>query len=422
MYETHLKCLKCGTEYELMRMFEGCPHCRKEDFSSNVYVDYDYEKIKEAMSKTTLERRRGLGIWKYEELLPVTSKEGVITLGEGETPLLECNTLSKKLKISPLFAKDESRNPTHTFKDRSAAVGAAVAKKFGSNHLIAGGGNTAAAAAAYGARSHLQVISFENVDESGQAILQTLSYGGKVIYLNQYEARYNLMKKCVDTLHAHPVSSYTPSPTGDPYSEEGRKTVAYEICEQLHWEVPDMVIVPTGMGFGLYGIWRGFCDFHTLGLTDSVPKMVAVESAAGGSLTKAFLNKDEKIKRVVPQETVARHILVPKVSYQGYRAVKDSNGKVLTVEDDEIMEAVFSLARTEGIYASTTSAAAVAAARNLRATGYIDKNDTVVCVITGGGVKDPDFIEKEVPHTPDPIGDDWEIFKSVMKKYYNVLL
>jgi threonine synthase len=421
MYEKSLKCLNCGEEYDLVRMFEGCPRCAQGDFRSNLYVTYEYERIKEVIDRQTLETRKKSGIYKYEELLPVDSRKEVITLGEGDTPLIHCKNLEKSVAFD-LYAKDESRNPTLTFKDRSAAVGVFVARQFGSHHIIAGGGNTAAAAAAYGARSHLQVISFENPGEAKQAVLQTQSYGGKIIYLEKYEDRYHLMKKCVDTLKAHPFSSYTASPTGDPYSEEGRKTVAYEICEQLSWAVPDTVIVPTGMGFGLFGIWKGFQDLYVLGLTDALPRMVAVESAAGGSLTRAFKNQSSRIEPVVPQKTIARHILVPRVSYQALKTVRDSQGYAMTVEDDEILEALFALARTEGIYASTTSASAVAAARTLQDTGHIEKGDTVVCVITGGGPKDIDLIEKEVPVLPDPITGDWEQFSLLMKTRYDLVL
>lgn len=415
-----LKCLHCGAQYPLERMFEGCPRCKKDSFQSNVVVDYDYEKIKEAVTRDVLQKRHVLGVWKWQEFLPVDPALG-ITLGEGGTPLLPCRNLGPVLGMSHLCIKDESRNPTHTFKDRSAAVGAAVARKFGSRHLIAGGGNTAAAAAAYGAVSGLQVISFENLDESKQAILQTLSYGGKVVYLKKYEDRYPLMKTCVDALAAHPVSSYTRSPTGDPYSEEGRKTVAFEICEQLSWNVPDTVIVPTGMGFGLFAVWRGFQDLFTTGFIDALPQMVAVESSAGGSLTKTLTSRSDSIQRVVTAPTIAKHILVPQVGYQAYRAVRDSGGVALTVEDDEILDAVFSLATHEGVYASTTSAAAIAAAKNLHESGYIDAEDTVACVITGGGLKDSDIIETHFS-LPDPVGGDWNTFVTLMKTHYNMVL
>jgi threonine synthase len=420
MYENHLICQSCGKKYELERMFEGCPSCKKGKFSSNIYVDYDYESIKEAIGKSILENRRGPGIFKYEELLPIDAKEGITTLGEGSTPLLPCTTLGELLDMDHLHVKDESRNPSHTFKDRSAAVAVSVARRFGSHHLIAGGGNTAAAASAYGARYGFEVISFENLEESKQAILQTLSYGGKIVYLRQYEDRYPLMKTCVDTLGAHPVSSYTWSPTGDPYSEEGRKTIAYEICEQLQWKVPDKVIVPTGMGFGLSAVWRGFQDLYRIGLTESLPQMVAVESAAGGSLTRTIQKDSGTPERVELEETIALHILVPQVGYQAYRAIIDSHGVAMTVEDPQIMEALFLLARNEGVYASTTSTSAIAATKMLREQGDIDRNDCVVCVITGGGLKDSQFVEPQFENLPPPIPGNWDTFIQLMKDHYDI--
>ncbi|MCK4246957.1 MAG: pyridoxal-phosphate dependent enzyme [Methanomicrobia archaeon] len=420
MYETNLKCLNCGKEYELGRMFEGCPHCKEENFSSNLIVSYDYEMIKEKIDKNALEKRKRSGLWKYEELLPIDSREIKTDLREGETPLLECNSLGAELEIKKLFVKDESRNPTYSFKDRLVSVGASVARRFGSKYLIAGGGNLAAAASAYSTKYNLETISFENLDESKQAILQTLSYGGKIIYLKRYEDRYELMKKCVDILKGHPVSSYTPSPTGDPYSQEGYKTIAYEICEQLNWDVPEKIIVPTGQGFGLYGVWRGFTDLYKIGLIDSLPAMIAAETAACGSLTKTFLDKSEKIKEVFPKKTIARHVVAPKVSYKAYRAIKDSNGRAVAVKDDEIMSALLSFARKEGIYSSTTSAVALAAAQKLREEEYIDSDSMVVCVMTTGGLKDPDHIAKNFPELPPPINGEWNKFKGVMKTYYNI--
>ncbi len=419
MYETHLECIHCGEKYDLKKMFEGCPRCKKEDFLSNVTVSYDYEKIKEKVDKKALEKRKRNNVWKYKELLPITL-DTETTLGEGGTPLLECTTLRKEWGIDKLAVKDESRNPTHTFKDRLAAVGMFMAKKFNTHYIIAGGGNTAAAASAYSAKYGAEVISFENLYESKQAILQTRSYGGKIVYLKQYDDRYMLMKKCVDTLNGYSFSSYTLSPAGDPYGSEGYKTVAYELCEQWDWESPDMVIVPTGQGIALYGIWKGFVDLHTVGLIDTLPKMVAAESTAAGSLTRTLLSEDEKIREVTPGLTIARQTRIPKVSYKGYRAVKDSNGNAVMVEDEETMSALLQLARKEGIYSSTTSAVVLAAARKLKEKGEIDTDTRVVCVITGGGLKDPDHMIHHLPALPDPIEGNWKQFKQLMNAHYTL--
>jgi len=420
MYETNLTCLNCGKEYPLGRMFEGCPHCREEDFAANLVVDYDYETIKEKINRNTLEKRKGCGIWKYEELLPIRSEGKRITLGEGGTPLLECNRMGAELGVKTLYVKDESRNPTHAWKDRLVSVGAfTAARRFGSKYIAVAGGNTAASTSAYGAKYNLKTISFERLDESNQAILQTLSYGGKIVRIKSFEDRYKLMKKCVDDLKAHPMSSYTPSPAGDPYSQEGYKTIAYEICEQLNWDVPEKVIVPTGQGIGLSGVWRGFVDLYEIGLIESLPNMIAAEAC--GSLTQTFLSGSERIKEVVPRETIARHVLDSKASYKGYRAIKDSDGMAVTASsDDEIMSALLSFAKKEGIFFSTTSAVTLVAIQKLKEKGYITSDSIIVCVMTAGGLKDPDHIEKNFPELPEPIEGDWEKFKALMKTHYNV--
>jgi threonine synthase len=420
MYETHLRCVRCGKTYELTRLFEGCSHCKEEKSVSNLIVSYDYEKIKEAIKKNHWEKKKDGGIWKYSELLPGKNEKNKVTLGEGGTPLLPCKRMGKELDLDSFYVKDESRNPTHTFKDRIISVGTAVAVEFGSHYVMAGGGNTAAAASAYSARHGLEVISFETPFESQQAVMQTRSYGGNVVYLARYEDRYALMKRCVDTLHGHPVSSYTPSPTGDPYSYEGYKTIAYELCEQH--EVPEFVIVPTGQGNGLHGIWRGFVDLFELGMIDSLPRMVAAESTAAGTLTRALHSKKKRIEEVVPRETVARQTRIPQVSYQGYRAVVDSDGTAVMVDDTETMNTLMTLARKEGIFSSTTSAVALAAAKKLREEGDIDKTSTVVCVITGGGLKDPDYIMDPLAIPQTPIEGTWKTFTAFMKMQYGLLL
>lgn len=417
MFALGLECMNCQKEYPLQRMFEGCPNCKSEEFVANLVVSYDFNKIKKKLDRKILQGRGKVGLSKYVELLPIKKAISFTTLGEGGTPLIWCRKLGQELGIKNIYIKDESRNPSGSFKDRLACVGTTVALQFGSKHIVAAGGNMAAAAAAYGAKYGLDVISFETLNESRIAILQTIVYGGKAVVLEKYDERYALMKRCVDEYGCHPVSSYTHSPTGDPYSQEGSKTIAYEVCEDLGWRSPDKVIVPTGQGFCLHGIWNGFRDFYRIGLIDSFPSMIASESSSGGSLS---MTKDAKdIKTVEPEGTVARHAVAAKGSYKGFRAIIDSGGSSIMVTDNEVLEAVNVLAKSEGIFSSTTSATAIAAMKKYLKEGKIDKDEIVVCVITAGGFKDTDILSQGLPQIPNALGADWEIFVTFLEDNYH---
>jgi len=420
MFVLGLECMNCHKEYSLQRMFEGCPNCRSEGFVANLVVNYDFKEIKKKLNRKILEQRGKVGLSKYLELLPIENGISFGTLGEGSTPLIQCKKLGQELGIEKLYIKDESRNPTGSFKDRLAFVGTTIALQFGSKNIVAAGGNMAAATAAYGAKCGLGVISLETLTESNIAILQTIVYGGNVVMLERYDQRYALMKRCVDEYGCHPVSSYTHSPTGDPYSQEGSKTIAYEICEELGWRSPDKVIVPTGQGFCLHGIWNGFRDFYQIGLIDSLPSMFAAESASGGSLA---ITKDVKnIKTVEPKETVARHAVAARGSYKGFRAIIDSGGSSITLMDKDVLEAVDILAKKEGIFSSATSATAIAALKKYVIEGKIEKDEIIVCIITAGGFKDADILSQALPSIPRPIAEDWELFVTFLAENYNFVL
>jgi len=415
-----LQCMHCGREYPPERLFEGCLACRTTNFTANLLVIYDHKRVKQSITRESLQKRQSQGLLRYTDLLPIDLDLPFLILGAGGTPLVRCEHLAKDLDIKNLYVKDESRNPTGTFKDRYACVGGNAALQFGSRCFIAGGGNMGAAAAAYAASYGLSTISVETPAESKAAIMQTLTYGGKAVPLQRYEYRYTLMKQSVDQFNCHPLSSYTPSPTGDPYSQEGVKTIAYEICEDLGWRAPDKVIVPVGQGLALHGIWNGFVDFYNLGVIDSLPLMIGVESRAGGSFTKTNFKEPRQIKTVQPKVTVARHAVAPKASYKGVRALIDSGGFPVSVNDEEVLEAVRTLAGREGVFASTTSATAIAALKKLRNDGRILKKDRIVCVITGAGFKDLDMLGgPPLPSIPSPIGPDWDEFQAVLHGHYD---
>ena len=406
MYVTGLECTHCGHEFPADPMFEGCPSCRREDFAANLRVRYDRRKQARAVRKRALEKARSLGLQRFLPLLPVDPAHPFETLGAGGTPLIPCPNLAGALGLQELHVKDESRNPTGSEKDRRAAVGGNVAAHFGARGLVAAGGNMGAAAAAAGARYGLPVVSVETTFESPVALLQVRAYGGLSVALPTYEARCVLMKACVDELGFQPLSSYTPFPTGDPYSQEGEKTVAYEICEALGWRAPDKVLVPVGQGFALSGIWSGFVDLHDLRLIDSLPAMIAVESQAGRAFAKTRVGGPGASGPLSEGASVARHACSSRAAYKGLRAVEDSGGFSVAVGEKEILDHALALAQKDGVLPSTTSATTVAALRSLVDAGRVKGSERVVCVITATGLKDVDLLERVVRPMPEPIAPD----------------
>ncbi len=405
MYVTGLECMHCGREFPPSQMFEGCPACRREDFTANLRVRYDRRKQARVLGRRVLEKAHSPGLLRYMPLLPVDADHPFDALRAGGTPLIACPGLAGTLGLKELYVKDESRNPTGSEKDRRASVGANVAAHFGARGLVAAGGNMGAAAAAAGARCGLPVVSVETTFESPVALLQVRAYGGLSVPLASYEARCAVMKQCVDVLGFQPLSSFTPFPTGDPYSQEGEKTVAYEICESMGWRAPDKVLVAVGQGFALSGIWSGFVDFQELGLIDSLPAMVGVESLAGRALSAT------RVCGPAPSETlldgsIARHACSSRAAYKGLRAIEDSGGFSVAVAEEDILAQAIALAREDGILPSTTSATTVAALRGLVDAGLVKSSDRVVCVITASGLKDVDVLERGVQPMPGPVAAD----------------
>ena len=389
---------------------EGCPKCRTDNMISNLSVRYDYAKIGSILSKDAIKKETG-NIWKYKALLPVEDTEHMISLCEGLTPLIFCRNLGKNIGIDQLYVKDESRNPTWSFKDRSCCVGVAKGLDFHATVItIASTGNHGAAAAAYSARAGLTSVIF-TVREIPKVQLTLMQiYGSKVVQ-GTFEGRWELMGRCVRELGWYPLSTYTLTmPTGNPYTVEGYKTIAYEICEQLNWTSPDKVLVPVSHGEGLFGIWKGFKEFHELGLIDRVPRMVSVEPEAKACLAEAARKKLSYPIRVPVKPTVAFHIGSSLCSYQALWTIKDSDGRATTVTEEEIIEAYLLLPKSEGIWSEPSSAATVAAAKRLRRDGSIDRDEVVVCVLTSTGLKDPDIELNSLPK-PFDVTSDWGEFK-----------
>ncbi len=395
-YVKGLKCLFCGEEYEEGLMFEGCPACKTKEFVSNVAPVYDYELISDKISREKFDNNRG--VWGCEELLPV-DKRYAVTLGEGGTPLIECSDLVNGEGIK-LYIKDESQNPTWSFKDRFCSVAVSKALEVGSKKIvIASTGNHGASTAAYSSKAGLESVVFtlESVPETMK--IQMGVYGAKILATRQPEHRWMLMKKCIERFGWYPTGNYSNPPVGSNfYGIEGYKTIAYEICSQLDWKVPEWIVQPTAYGDGLSGIWRGFKDLYELKLIKKLPRMVAVEPF--GPLKKTLEMDGNIMKKVETKSTIAFSIGVNISTYQGLDVLRESNGLAVISRDEDIRRMQRTIGETTGIYAEAAAVASIAGVMQLKDEGEIKRGESVVAISTSSGLKDAKMTGESMGEVP----------------------
>jgi threonine synthase len=370
--------------------------CRKRDFG-RLDIRYDYGAVSAELTRTSLRARAARDIWRYEELLPVQQRFSV-RLGEGGTPLIHAKRLGEKLGMQNLLLKDETRNPTASFKDRAMAVGIAKAVEMGKKDVaIASSGNAAASLAAYSAAAGIRCHAYVPDNAGVGKIAQLLLYGATTVRCRQEkegeDATVQAMIRAVDESGYYPCPSFGPF---NPYQVEGPKTIPFELCEQHPWDEIGMILVPTGSGCLLTGIWKGLRDLMGIGLVQSYPRLVAVQPKGNQALTRA-MNKHQRFDQIVPEaypESVASGLLDP-FPWDGDAAltgVHETHGTGVSVNDSAIMLAVKDLARYEGVFAEPSGAAAVAGLRKLLKEDFVKRNDTVVVLVTGSGLKDPDKV------------------------------
>jgi threonine synthase len=400
-YVERLICSKCGTAYKP----EDNPiFCSKRDFG-RLDIVYDYNAISTKITRANLESRNVRDIWRCAELLPVSSKFSV-RLGEGGTPLIHARRLGEKLGMKNLFLKDETRNPTASFKDRAMAVGLAKAAELRKQDVvIASSGNAAASLAAYSAAAGIRCHAFVPHDASKGKIAQLLLYGADVLRCKQVkegeDPAVQMMISAVDKFGYYPCPSFGPF---NPYQVEGPKTIVYELYEQRNWEKIDLVLIPTGSGCLLTGIWKGLGDFKRLGFIESYPKLIAVQPDGNSALVRA-VRQGLEFNQIAPEAypaSVASGLLDP-YPWDGDAAmiaIRKTAGAGISVSDEEIMLAVKELAKYEGIFAEPSGAAGLAGLKKMMIDGTVDVNDSIVVLVTGSGLKELDKIIGTYPEPP----------------------
>lgn len=340
--------------------------------------------IKERIDKKSFELGKG-GIWKYFELLPIFDKSNIVSLGEGGTFLHRCKRLSDELKIKQILLKNETTNPTGAFTDRGVSVAISKAKEFGFYSVCCGTtGNIGASLAAYAAKAGLDCTIFIPSTVDLGKLYQMIAYGSKVEPAKDYdEARIKAERFA--------GSSFLIDPN-NPYFLEGIKTTGYEICEQLGWRVPDKIIVPMGSGGHISMIWKAIKELFELGfLKDFNVELIGVQFEEAAPIATSFLNGKDYVEGTNRISKFLGDIGIkePSLGSLAIRTLKESGGTAVILSYKEILEAMSLLAKTEGVFAEPAAASTIAGVKKLIERGSIDKDEEIVCVITGSGLKDP---------------------------------
>jgi threonine synthase len=381
MHVKNLECSFCHREYDARRLQNVCTECGKP-----LLVRYDLKRIAKFLTRQALYARRS-DLWRYREMLPVRREDNIVTLGEGWTPLLPAKTLGASLGVGDLLIKDESLNPTQSFKARGMSVAVSMAKELGAKKLAApSAGNAAGALAAYCARAGLDAYIFMPRDTPRANVIECEVAGAHVTLVD------GLITDCGAEVARRKDTEgwFDLSTLKEPYRVEGKKTLGYELAEQSEWNLPDVIVYPTGGGTGLVGMWKAFDELQHLGwIGDKRPRMVSVQAADCAPIVRAFEAGDRFAAEFENARTVASGLRVPKAigDFLILDAIRESGGTAITVTDDEMLEGSREMARTTGIFASPEGGACVPALRKLLERGDVKSNEKVVLFNTGSGIK-----------------------------------
>ncbi|UCF37563.1 MAG: threonine synthase [Acidobacteriota bacterium] len=387
-YVEKLQCGSCREEFPAGRLWSLCPDCAKP-----LLVRYNLGAIRELDLRGRLANRPP-DMWRYLEVLPVDSRDEVITLGEGFTPLLPMPQLTRKYRVRQVLTKDESLNPTGSFKARGLAAAVTMARKLGARKLaIPSAGNAGGAMAAYAARAGLESYVFVPCETPDANVLEAEILSTKVeLVEGVITDAGRLVGERKDAEGWFDLSTLK-----EPYRIEGKKTMGYEIAEQMEWTLPDVILYPTGGGTGLIGMWKAFDEMEQLGWIGSTrPRMVAVQSDGCAPNVDAFFKGKEHAPAWPSPVTYAAGIRVPAAvgDFLILRAIRESGGCAVAVSDRETYDATSEVGRAEGLLYCPEGAACWAAFRRLRAEGWIRDQDRVVVFNTGAAQKYTDFIRK----------------------------
>ncbi len=373
------RCVKCGKEYEATANITNCA-C-----GGILDIIYDYDYIKENLTKEKLAARDDRSMWRYRELLPIEETTENTPLRVGWSPLYEADRLAKELGIGKLWIKDDGQNPTASLKDRASAMAVAKAKEAGAKVIACSStGNAASSLAGNAAAAGIKTYIFVPSRAPKGKVAQLMTFGATVVSVQgSYEDTFNLSKAAIDKW-----GWYNRNAAINPYLSEGKKTVGLEIMEQLGWEVPDYIAISVGDGCTIAGLWKGLKDLYAIGFIDKLPRLISAQAEGCCPLNRAIANNEDWYP--MEENTLADSIAVgvPRNADKALMAIKESNGIVVNVSDKEIMAAQKLLGRTCGVFGEPAGVTGTAGIKKLCEEGKLPKDAKIVSVVTGNGLKD----------------------------------
>ena len=373
------KCVKCGKEHPATPDVTTC------ECGGILDIVYDYDYIKSHLTKEKLAARKDLTMWRYRELLPIEEETENTPLRVGNTPLYEEPRLAEMLGLGHLYVKDDGLNPTSSLKDRASAMAVAKAKEAGKDIIACSStGNAASSLAGNAAAAGMKTYIFVPSRAPKGKVAQLLTFGATVVSVQgNYEETFELSSKAIDRW-----GWYNRNAAVNPYLSEGKKTVSLEICEQLQWKVPDYIAVAVGDGCTIGGVWKGLKDLYAIGFIDKLPRLISCQAEGCCPLNRAI---EEKAPwHPMEENTLADSIAVgvPRNPDKALQAIEESHGLVVNVSDAEIMAAQKPLGSVCGLFGEPAGVTGTAGVKKLCEMGVLGKDDTVVTMISGNGLKD----------------------------------
>ena len=381
MFLTHLSCTLCGLGHEWSRLQNLCSACQKP-----LFPQYDLTAAGRVFKRDSLTNREK-SLWRYREFLPLPDGAERVSLGEGGTPLIHADRFATKVGMQSLWIKDESQNPTQSFKARGMSVAVSMAKYLGAKKLaVPSAGNAGGALAAYAARAGLEAYIFMPRDTPRANIIESRELGAHVTLID------GLITDCGAEIGRRKKAEgwFDMSTLKEPYRVEGKKTLGYELAEQLNWQLPDVILYPTGGGTGLIGMWKAFDEMEALEwIGRKRPRMISVQASGCAPIVRAFAAGDSSASEFPNAHTVASGLRVPKAvgDFIMLRILRESNGGAVAVDDAEMIRVTHEVGSSEGIFVAPEGGACFAALQSLLGCGKILPNESVVIFNTGSGIK-----------------------------------
>lgn len=378
-YVLGAKCTRCGAEYEALPTITTCK-C-----GGILDIQYSYSAIRDHFSPADLEQNHDYSMWRYRPFLPVEEDSPAPPLRVGWSPLYRADRLSKVLGLKTLYIKDDGQNPTASLKDRASAMAVVKAREAGADTIACSStGNAASSLAGNAAAAGLATYIFVPSRAPKGKVAQLMIFGATVISVDgSYEDTFALSKAAIDRW-----GWYNRNAAINPYLSEGKKTVTFELMEQLHWQVPDYVALSVGDGCTIAGVWKGFKDLYETGFIDRLPKLLSVQAEGCCPLNRALRTGEPWSP--MEENTLADSIAVgvPRNADKALNAVRESKGIAVNVSDEEILAAMRLLGRTQGVFGEPAGVTGTAGVKKALELGLMDPDATVVSIVTGNGLKD----------------------------------